>query len=62
MITAKTKKDAQANLNQISEMLDVYTEWGYTEDLNEVVDALYECYKKLKDIYKQSLIAEAESL
>jgi hypothetical protein len=62
MITAKTKKDAQANLNQISEMLDVYTEWGYTEDLNEVVDVLYDCYKKLKEIYKQSLIAEVESL
>jgi len=55
MITANTKKYAHADLIQLNKMLEPYTEWGYSEDLIEVVNALYECRDKLKDIYHKSL-------
>lgn len=49
-------------MDKIDTMLRHYTEWGYSTELNPLVDALQECYSKLKAEYKRLMLEKINNL
>lgn len=50
----KASKEYYEELENLRERISSYTEWGYSSELNALVEALVECYDKIKaEIKKQ---------